>query len=1171
MNMTQKVIQSNDIRSLQTIIDTMPVASYIIGSQGIIVDCNKFALSLFDGTKKEDLIGKNAEIFLPRIQKNGHDSGMESRKKIEQVHLEKTLTFSFDLQTLTGRTFSAKISLSEILFEEEQCLMYTIVDTSDQISHGDEIEAFIRENPHAIMTLSPELAVMDVNPAFCKISGYTREQAIHMQHHEFKSTNREGATAGDAILNKKAMGGKIICLFPGGIRHLEYTYLPIFDTYGNVIKIFDIFADVTPLTDKINESNSLIQENPASIISLEPSGKILSVNPSFMALSHLSEEKLLSMHLQEFKILQRDGLPLDKILTEKQTSKGRLVVDFGWAIKTLDFTYIPVMDANKNVTALVAMYIDISDQVARLEEIEAFIHENPHAIMILTSEMKVMDVNPAFCKISGYTHEQAIHMQHHEFKSTNREGATAADAIKNKRAMGGKITCLFPGGIRHLEYTYLPIFDKGGNVTKIFDIFADVTPLVEKISESETLIRENPASIVSLDTKGKILSVNSAFITLTHRPEEELLKMGMHDFNNLEREGMSATEAVASKKPSKGRMVVDFGWAVRILDYTYIPVMDANNEVTGLVAMYDDISDRVASEEENKALIRDNPHAILTMNPDLRIKDINPAFYQITGYSRSETANIKLSDFKVTEREGQTTDDAARAKKSVKGRIKVNFPSGMRDLDYVYIPILDKKGNVVKFMEIFSDMTSIRSLVRYLEQSVMAVQNDLSSLAKGDTKFTATILDSDEHSASAREQFVKIGEAINAARQAIAQLVGDSNAIANAAIAGDLKYRSDSSVHEGDFRTIIEGMNHTLDSIGGPINESLRISNEYANYNFISRFNEKIEAKGDWIPFKEALNNIGLQVCDAISLINKNISDLAASAEEANASIEEVLAGAQQITQNTSMVSQNASQGEEGIQQVLKAMDDLNVTVGAVSRKAESVSVASTETNTFAKEGISLAKKSDTAMGDITDSTSKVGSIVNDINSQMDEIGKIVRLISDIANQTNLLALNAAIEAARAGEAGRGFAVVAAEVKSLAQDSRKSAENIADMISALQNKANQATEAMGKSTTAVEDGSAALEQTLAAFTRIAETIEDINRNIVEVASASEEQAASVEEVTASIQEVSNLIQNTSHEAGDAAAATEESNASIDEIGRIMSGVVGVVESVTKEMSKFKVV
>ncbi|WP_319580189.1 methyl-accepting chemotaxis protein [uncultured Methanospirillum sp.] len=818
---------------------------------------------------------------------------------------------------------------------------------------------------------------------------------------------------------------------------------------------------------------------------------------------------------------------------------------------------------------LMANIVDMSGQV-RLEEYNALINSNPYALLSMNPDLTISEVNPAFSHISGYNGKEWIGKTVRDFSTIKREGPTVDDAIRMKKPVSGKITVDFPNGIKIMDYSYIPVFDDEGNVIRIYDIFADLTDLVDKVHESDSLVTENPASIITMDPTGKILSVNPSFLSISRLNEEKLLSMRMQEFNILEREGLSFSDIVTSKKTAKGRLVVDFGWAVKILDFTYIPIINVNGALDRLVAMYVDVSDLVAYVDEIKTFIRENPHAILTMDPDLSFTDVNPAFSQIMGYSYEESMRMKLSDIKIIEREGQSARDAILNKKPAKGRVVAECPSGIKHLDYIYIPILDKRGNVIKFLEIFSDMTAIRSMVKYLEQSVDIVQNNISLLAKGDMTFTNTILDADEHSASARIQFEKIGEAMNTARQAIAKLVTDSNSIANAAIAGNMKYRSDPSIHEGDYRTIIEGMNSTLDSIKIPVREAMNIANEYSKYNFLIRFNPKLDIKGDWIPFKEALNDIGIQISGAISLINKNVSDLSASSEEANASIEEVLAGTQQITLNTSRVSQNSNRGEEGILQVLKAMEDLNETVGSVSRKAESVSGSSNDANSFAKEGIQIAKKSENAMGEITKSTNVVGSIVNDINSQMDEIGKIVRLISDIANQTNLLALNAAIEAARAGEAGRGFAVVAAEVKSLAQDSRKSAENIADMIATLQSKANQAADAMGKSTNAVQDGGASLKETMVAFNKIADTIEQINQNIVEVAAASEEQAASVEEVTASIQEVSNLVQNTSHEAGDAAAATEEAAASIDEIAKIMGGVVGVVEDISKEMSKFKV-
>lgn len=418
--------------------------------------------------------------------------------------------------------------------------------------------------------------------------------------------------------------------------------------------------------------------------------------------------------------------------------------------------------------------------------------------------------------------------------------------------------------------------------------------------------------------------------------------------------------------------------------------------------------------------------------------------------------------------------------------------------------------------------------------------------------------------------FNTIRNNLNVCIDAVNALVADANLLSKAALEGKLKTRADATKHQGDFRKIVEGVNETLDSVIIPVNEALRVSKEYANSNFAARVDPSLNVSGDWVEFKDALNNIGIQISAAVGLINKQLLDLASNAQEATASIEEVSAGAQQIARNAGEVSSNSIQGEDGIHQVLKAMEDLNITVAEVSRRAEEVSSTASAANGYAKNGVKLAQKSENAMEEIKRSSTEVDQLVKDINQQMDEIGKIVRLISDIANQTNLLALNAAIEAARAGEAGRGFAVVAAEVKSLAQDSRQSAENIADMIMTLQTKARRANDAMGHAGETVAMGSTALSETLGAFEQIAASIDDITRNATDVASSSEEQAASVEEVTASINEVSGLVQNTAKEAGDAAAATQEASASIEQISTIVTDVSEIVEVVTREMAKFKI-
>ncbi|MBE8965934.1 CHASE3 domain-containing protein [Nostocales cyanobacterium LEGE 12452] len=131
----------------------------------------------------------------------------------------------------------------------------------------------------------------------------------------------------------------------------------------------------------------------------------------------------------------------------------------------------------------------------------------------------------------------------------------------------------------------------------------------------------------------------------------------------------------------------------------------------------------------------------------------------------------------------------------------------------------------------------------------------------------------------------------------------------------------------------------------------------------------------------------------------------------------------------------------------------------------------------------------------------KVGDIAAQIlhlSEQTNQIGTISTLVSDLATQTNMLALNAAVEAVRAGEHGKGFAVVAAEIRKLADQSKRSAEKINVLVLDIQKSTNSTVMVTDEGTKTVE--------------KIVDAIKTIAVNGQQISLTSNQQAIAVQQV-----------------------------------------------------------
>ena len=222
-------------------------------------------------------------------------------------------------------------------------------------------------------------------------------------------------------------------------------------------------------------------------------------------------------------------------------------------------------------------------------------------------------------------------------------------------------------------------------------------------------------------------------------------------------------------------------------------------------------------------------------------------------------------------------------------------------------------------------------------------------------------------------------------------------------------------------------------------------------------------------------------------------------------------------------LSQRTEQTAASLQQTASSMELLTGTVQHSAESSRQASGLAANAAEVAVRGGAVVAQVVQTMGEISDSSRRIGDITGVIDS--------------IAFQTNILALNAAVEAARAGEQGRGFAVVASEVRSLAQRSADAAKEIKALI--------------GASVERVEGGSRLVAQAGETMTEIVASVRRVSDIVAEITSAAAEQAGSIGQVGQSVSHLDQMTQQNAALVEESAAASQSLR---DQAGRLTEAV-----------------
>jgi len=300
----------------------------------------------------------------------------------------------------------------------------------------------------------------------------------------------------------------------------------------------------------------------------------------------------------------------------------------------------------------------------------------------------------------------------------------------------------------------------------------------------------------------------------------------------------------------------------------------------------------------------------------------------------------------------------------------------------------------------------------------------------------------------------------------------------------------------------------------------------------------------------------------AIELSN-SADSLAGSIEGMSSSIEEVTAAAEQIS--------------TGSEDQARKVEDTSLAMAEVSRAVEGISEEgqvsarhSELTAELAEGGGEASDKAARVMSEIYSSVKHSEVLVESLGERFTQIGIIIDVITDIADQTNLLALNAAIEAARAGEHGKGFAVVAGEVRKLAENSKRSAEQISHLIREISSETSRVSASMTDSTGRVDTGREVVHKTGEALDGIVASSHTAARAASEISSTIQSIAANTDRVFGAINDIAAIAEETAASTQQVAATINEQRVSTEDVAQESLALAGLASKLHELTEGFKV-
>ena len=360
---------------------------------------------------------------------------------------------------------------------------------------------------------------------------------------------------------------------------------------------------------------------------------------------------------------------------------------------------------------------------------------------------------------------------------------------------------------------------------------------------------------------------------------------------------------------------------------------------------------------------------------------------------------------------------------------------------------------------------------------------------------------------------------------------------------------------------VINGVVNQIHSVSNGLEEISRGRGDLTQRLAIVGKDEITEVSERFNKFIGYIQRLLLQIQDVINRLSQMAGSISSLTSQSNESIQNIFGNTQRITKAT-------KDSATTLESTAAAIEEISANSQLIAKRSNRAYEESVQNRLKATQGMEAVREASTTIKEIEHAVGDSSRVLEELKNQSRKIGKIVLTITAISRQTNLLALNAAIEAARAGEQGKGFVVVAANVKKLAEQSAKAAEEIGALIGEIQHKTNKAVEEMGLGKDKVQEGVKIINQAGGYLDEIGMASESVNVQVQDISKSSVEQSKNIEAISHSIENLSITTKTTTKEVDGVLNSLKSQRDSIQDMAKVIKHLSMVADEMNRMLAHF---